>query len=174
MPQAGDPKAVLRKAKEHRASLSTGRKDWPETWVVFDRDEHAHWRNAIEDARQSKVHVAVSNPCIELWALLLHREQSAPLHRTDAQKALTKVHAGYDHNSGARLDAEIAFPALAQAHARSETLRVRAREAGDSFGNPVTYFDLLLARLERIAVPGDLDKGSADAPCLCPSCSPIV
>lgn len=90
----GDPRNVVRVARDRRHG-DTGHH--VEVWVVFDRDEHPHWSSAIDRARALGVGLAISNPCFELWALLLHREQTAHIHRHAAQRALKRLHRGYDH-----------------------------------------------------------------------------
>lgn len=44
-------------------------------WVVLDGDEHIqndpqNWHAALQLAEGSDIHLAVSNPCFELWYLL--------------------------------------------------------------------------------------------------------
>ena len=53
---------------------------------MFDTDEHENLPHAIEDARQSAILVAVSNPCFELWLVLHAREQTAYIDRHDVQR----------------------------------------------------------------------------------------
>lgn len=55
-------------------------------WCVFDIDEHPYVAQAVELAASSGISVAISNPCIELWFLLHFQDQTAALHRHDAQR----------------------------------------------------------------------------------------
>ena len=69
------PAALVRRAQEH---VRTGRPrrrdpDFDEIWCVFDVDQHPHLQQAVNNAGQSAIEVAVSNPCIEIW-LVLHVE----------------------------------------------------------------------------------------------------
>ncbi len=57
-----------------------------EYWAVFDCDEHQDFDEAIKEAAANNIRIAVSNPCIELWFILHFRDQTAWLHRRDAQK----------------------------------------------------------------------------------------
>jgi len=50
--------------------------DFDEIWCVFDVDAHPNLNQAREEARQSRIRTAVSNPCFELW-LILHAEDLA-------------------------------------------------------------------------------------------------
>lgn len=82
------PDALVRRAKEHVQSQPRRRadRDFDEIWCVFDTDAHENLPHAIEDARQSGIAVAVSNPCFELWLVLHVREQTAYIDRHDVQR----------------------------------------------------------------------------------------
>lgn len=147
----GDPSEVVRKART--LWEDSGRKHHrPEVWVAFDRDEHHHWAAALDQARALGFRLAVSNPCFELWGLLLHRDQTAPIDRDEAQRALAEVHPGYDHTRSPYLDLETTVAGMDEAHGRAENLRRRAEETGDPNGNPTTSFDRLVQRIREIAV----------------------
>lgn len=49
---------------------STSESDKDEWWVVFDRDDHDGFDEAIVLAEQNGIHVAYSNECFELWFIL--------------------------------------------------------------------------------------------------------
>src|SRR5437879_2606721 len=38
-----------------------------EIWIMFDRDEHPYFIDAINRAKSAGIGVAYSNPCFELW-----------------------------------------------------------------------------------------------------------
>lgn len=61
-------------------------------WCVFDRDEHPDLDRAIEEARQSGIHTAMSNPCFELWLVLHVEDQWAHIHRRAAQRRCSDLH----------------------------------------------------------------------------------
>ncbi|QFQ99133.1 RloB domain-containing protein [Streptomyces phaeolivaceus] len=44
--------------------------NWPQVWVVFDRDDHLSIPEAMSLADDEGIHVAYSHPCFELWRLL--------------------------------------------------------------------------------------------------------
>ncbi|MEZ4463029.1 MAG: RloB family protein [bacterium] len=146
--QAGDPWALVEQARllrrEHRRSEV-------ETWVVFDRDEHPRWADAAQRARDLGLHLALSNPCIELWGLLLHQDQTAWIHRHDAQRALAQLHPGYHHDKAPWFDLPTVLAGLEAAEARAELLARRATEAGDPLGNPTTSIHRLIARMREVA-----------------------
>jgi hypothetical protein len=44
--------------------------NWPQVWVLFDRDDHQSIPDALRLAQKEGVRVAYSHPCFELWRLL--------------------------------------------------------------------------------------------------------
>ena len=69
----------LREAKKGRGSA------FHQYWCIFDVDEHPRLHEALEMARANDIHVALSSPCVELWFLLHFENQTAYIHRHDAQ-----------------------------------------------------------------------------------------
>lgn len=80
-------------------------------WCVFDVDQHPNLLGALGQARDGKVNVALSNPCIELWFVLHFEDRAAHIERDRVQHrsakllgcdkrltetALTKLDQGYD------------------------------------------------------------------------------
>jgi len=77
---------AIRAKKKHASEQRRGRgRAYDEVWCVFDRDEHAHYTKAIELADANGIHVAISNPCIELWFILHFEDQTAYIDRHSAQ-----------------------------------------------------------------------------------------
>ncbi len=145
--QGEGPSKVVKRARKE-----TQKHKPDEVWVVFDRDEHADWAEALEAAKSKKngFLLAVSNPCFELWAVLLHEDQFAHIERNALQRRLAQLHAGYDHQKGARVDlARVAESDLERAEARAEKLLSRAEDNGAPFGNPTTRFHNLVAALRK-------------------------
>ena len=60
-------------------------------WCVFDRDEHPHFDEAVKLAMDHGIHVAMSNPCIELWFVLHFEDRTAFLDRREAQHRATEL-----------------------------------------------------------------------------------
>ena len=52
-------------------------------WLVFDRDEVKNFDKLIEDAKESKMNVAWSNPCFEIWLMSYFQN---PKNIDDSQK----------------------------------------------------------------------------------------
>jgi hypothetical protein len=82
----------------HDWARRNGLRKTDEGWIVIDRDDvpEAHLDKACADARQFGYHVAVSNPCFELW-LWLHLRNNRPfLDRDQCQRRLAEELAGYE------------------------------------------------------------------------------
>jgi hypothetical protein len=140
----GDPRDVVRVASGRLRQEPAGR---VEVWAVFDRDEHYHWQSAIDRARALGIELAISNPCIELWALLLHRDQTAYIDRHEAQRVLKTLHSGYDHARNPYLDVRLVLDTLDAAERRCAQLRELALADGDPHRNPSSSFGDLVSRI---------------------------
>jgi hypothetical protein len=55
------------------------KRDWnfPQVWVLFDRDDHKNIREAHNMAEDAGVRVAYSHPCFELWRLLHYQNYTS-------------------------------------------------------------------------------------------------
>ena len=142
------PSAIVKMAKEKKKELKKESGAWT-IHVVFDRDEHPGFREALEQARANGFCVGYSNPCVELWAILLHQDQTAWIERKEAQSKLKQIHPGYCHKSRPILDLKTVINGLEDASQRSKNLLRRAREAGNPFGNPTTEFFRVIAAINR-------------------------
>lgn len=137
--QRGDPSAVVAEAARRRRDLKGAT-----IVVAFDRDEHDHWDSAVDRARQLGFVLAVSNPCVELWAILLHRDHTAPLDRHAAQRALRELDPTYDHARHPYVDETLVRDRHPEANRRAASLDGRAHDGGDPRGNPTTTFGLAI------------------------------
>ena len=145
------PDALVRRATEH---VRTGRPrrglpDFDEIWCVFDVDQHPNVPQAVHNAGQNGIEVVVSNPCFELWLVLHSQEQTAHIHRHDAQRlsndlGLTR---GKDIHEGARRTLIDAFETAKQ---RAQELDARhERNGSPPRTNPSTDVWRLVDRLQR-------------------------
>lgn len=141
----GVPSSVVKRA----VALSKKNKT-AEIWVVFDRDEHGSWARAIDRAHARSFKLGITNPCVELWGLLLHRSQTAPLTRQDAQKELAAVHPGFHHGKSPYFDLDTVLANLSEAHPRAKKLLATAQELAEPYGNPTTRFHELVERLRKL------------------------
>ncbi|MFN5643555.1 MAG: RloB family protein [Sphingobium sp.] len=114
-PLGTEPQQIVQGAEEE-FSKSHG---FEKIYVVFDRDEHRTYANAIAmaESRNGKLKNAekqsvsfeaiVSVPCFELWLLLHFANIMAPMHQSDALTQLKKHLAGYEKgNDGVYADTQ--------------------------------------------------------------------
>ncbi len=84
------PLSLVERARSHEKAnrKRSGRPghDFDEIWCIFDVDEHPHLAQALNEARQSGIQVALSNPCFELWLVLHYQDQTAHIERRDVQR----------------------------------------------------------------------------------------
>lgn len=80
-----DPSALLDRALELKADsqrdarrFSDDTRLFDEIWCVFDVDRHPRLDQVKSRAQASSIHVAISNPCFELWVLLHFQDYRKP------------------------------------------------------------------------------------------------
>ena len=62
-----------------------------EWWVVFDKDDHSGFKQAIEMAESNDIKVAYSNECFELWFILHFEYLQSAITREDYNRKLTEL-----------------------------------------------------------------------------------
>lgn len=140
---------LVQRAKSLRLEMSPPGRSI-ETWVAFDHDGRDDWQQAIREAGDAGIHLAISNPCFEQWAILLHTDQRRPLHHHEAQRQLRDLHPGYHHEDHPYLDPQLAEGKLGDAKRRARVLNQDAEGLGEPYRNPMTLFSDLLDRLELL------------------------
>ena len=90
-----DPRFLVKRAKMLRVAESRRGDRYDAVYCVFDRDEHAHFHTASQEAQASGLHLARSWPCFEFW-LILHfeyhrRPYSRSGNRTAAQNCVREL-----------------------------------------------------------------------------------
>ncbi len=85
------PLSLVQRARDYQRTNRRSRarqrgRDFDEIWCVFDVDRHPNLAQAIHEARQSDINIALSNPCFELWLLLHLQDQTAYIERHEAQR----------------------------------------------------------------------------------------
>jgi hypothetical protein len=86
----GDPKFLVERAARAKRAQRTeakkgGGRAYDEIWCVFDCDEHPRLPDALQQAVDNGISVALSNPCFELWLILHYEDRSAHIERRHAQ-----------------------------------------------------------------------------------------
>lgn len=74
-----------------RSSRRYGAPAFDEIWCVFDVDAHPDVSQAIVEAEQSGINVAVSNPCFEVWLVLHCEDQRAHVERGGIQRRASQL-----------------------------------------------------------------------------------
>jgi hypothetical protein len=154
---AGVPMSVVEAAISRKATLDVAASK-PDAdsfeaafsvWAMFDHDVHPGVLDAKTRALAKGVHVAFSNPCIELWALLHFQDQDGPLERGRAQSLLAGLMTGYHHGRNPVFVYSTMRQCFEIAETRAKRLLQRRIEEGDPEGNPSTSVHLLLAEIVR-------------------------
>ncbi len=137
---------------------------WDEVYCIFDRDDHAYYREAIGAARaldgklRTKAPAAPirfaaipSVPCFELWFLLHYEAVTREEHRDAITRRLKAWIPDYEKHLDNIFARTREWLAAAYVHAADE--RRRASVSGND--NPSTDVDLLVRRLIEI---GDMKR----------------
>ena len=106
-------------------------------WCVFDVDEHPKINDAVQQANDNQIHLAISNPAFELWLLLHFTDFAAGRDRAFIRGELRKHVTDYDkHVDFAKHYAEGYPNAVTRAEMLDETARTLGR--GNHLQNPST------------------------------------
>jgi hypothetical protein len=153
----GSPDKIIELAQsECRAQAANLNPGFDEIWCVFDRDDHEHFLGPIQTAMDRKYFLAVSNPCIELWLLIHHREAPGQLHRDQIKKMLKKYDKGYKkHIQFQAYRAGIENAVRVARRMDSEA----AAEGARLFMNPSSTFYKLVSSVATRTNPGDFVGG---------------
>lgn len=132
-----------------RAVGYLGEPEIDELWCVFDVEwprHHPHLNDAIQLARSKGIHLAISNPCFELWLILHHRDQNSFV-ATDAAEHLSRK---IDGRSGKAIDGDTYMPLRKEACRRARNLEKRHARDDTRFpnDNPSSGMFKFLASLE--------------------------
>ncbi|MDE0235670.1 MAG: RloB family protein, partial [bacterium] len=85
VPQSLVERAVSTRKAELRDQRRGRGRAHDEIWCVFDVDSHLNIREAVQQAEDNGICLAISNPCIELWFILHFEDQTAYISRNKAQ-----------------------------------------------------------------------------------------
>jgi hypothetical protein len=128
----GVPKTLVERAVKMKKEADTrAAKDdnerYDEVWCVFDIDDHPKIDDAKQQARDSGIGLAISNPCFEIWALLHFQDQRAHINRTQLSALCRKHMPGYKKN----LPVEELSSLYEKAVARAVALDTWQRQQGE-------------------------------------------
>lgn len=93
LPMVKDAVSALRKVEREAKDSGLTEEDWnwPQVWVLFDRDDHQGIPEAMKLAEQAGVQIAYSHPCFELWRLLHYKNHTSRFGRGSCQSANAKL-----------------------------------------------------------------------------------
>jgi hypothetical protein len=144
-----DPRAVVKSAKRLRAEMRRSRLIYDEVWCVFDRDEHAQFDQAVDEARRAGINLAVSIPCFELWFLLHFQDQKAHIERDQVIRVLRTHVPRYEKSlSGCYKSFEHGKTDAMRRAAELRSMHAVNREPEHK--NPSTRVDVLVQLLEGL------------------------
>ncbi len=102
-----DPRTLVREARERRRREARQGEKYDRVYCVFDRDEHATFDAACDEAKSSGICVARSWPCFEFWLRLHFGFSRQPYMRSGGRTAgqvcldeLRKLMPGYAKAAG--------------------------------------------------------------------------
>lgn len=110
--------AAEAKARDAREARRGQGRPLDEVWCFFDVDQHPKLDEVRVKAEANGIHLAISNPCLELWFVLHFEDRTANLSTTAAQAHSEKL-------LGCRKT--LSDDALAQLEARHPDARSRAQ-----------------------------------------------
>jgi hypothetical protein len=122
-----------------------------EFWCVFDVEwprNHPGLSDAVRRARENEIHLAITNPCFELWLILHFNDHGAWLDN-DAARRLRR---GLDGSSDKSLEAAKYMPLVAAAARRAADLETRHQRNGAIFpdDNPSSGMHRLIASIQPV------------------------
>lgn len=85
--EGNDPVSIVRTAKKLQRDENHLGEKYDRVYCVFDRDEHANYREGCLQAEKEKFICTLSIPCFEYWLLLHFVESRAPYARTGGRTA---------------------------------------------------------------------------------------
>lgn len=120
-----------------------------EFWCVFDVEwpkNHPGLSEAIRQAHDNDIKLAVSNPCFELWLILHFQDHAAWLDNAAARRLRRQLDGALDKS----LDPGRYMPHVTDAARRAADLHVRHQRDGVTFpqDNPSSGMHLLIASVE--------------------------
>ncbi|WP_305785896.1 RloB family protein [Symbioplanes lichenis] len=121
-----------------------------ECWCLFDVEwplNHPRLAEAVDLATRNGIHLAISNPCFELW-LLLHHQDWSRFENTDVVERASRA---LEKRKGKSIDAAFYLPHRQEAVRRAVVLEQRHSRSGTTLpdDNPSSGMHKFLAAVER-------------------------
>ena len=141
---AGVPMTIAERAVEEANTRGRRRRkrdsfeEDDEVWAVFDRDQHPHFKDAVQWCEDHGVSVARSDPCFELWLILHERDHDRPCDHWEVQDDFARLHPEYDRSGSKTPDCADMVRRVEEAEKRAEAQLRRREKDRTPFGNPST------------------------------------
>ncbi|WP_049761854.1 RloB family protein [Candidatus Korobacter versatilis] len=163
VPDRGVPKSVVdyaadrkKQAEKHSRRRADPYLKFDEVWCVFDVDEHPHLPEALQQAKDNKIRVALSNPNFELWILLHFQDLFRHEHR-DVIGRLCREHMPEYQKL---VNFELLRAGYEDAVRRAGTLEKLQIQKGAPDGNPSTGVYKLTERIRELGKDNFLRQAS--------------
>jgi hypothetical protein len=137
----GVPYTIADRAAERARQGRTHRNSYEEhdeIWAVFDRDKHPRIDDAVALCVGSRVGVAYSNPCFELWLILHETDFDKPDDSHSVQAYLCVLRPEYDPASTKLPNCSELIARIEAAENRAEAQLARREGEGAPHGRPST------------------------------------
>ncbi len=145
-----DPSALLDRVLQLKANsereakkFSDDTRLFDEVWCVFDVDQHPRLNQVKSRAQAAGVHVAISNPCFELWILLHFQDYRKAETSAKIQQLLNKHLPEYNKVLPCEQIMSLSPEAIARARKLDHWQETRKKLGG----NPSTQVYKLLVQL---------------------------
>jgi len=109
-----------------------------QVWVVFDRDEHERFDEAVSLCEANGIGVARSNPCFEIWLILHMVDYDRQDDRHRVKDEFGRLASEYGLELSGKAMFEKLMTAVEDAEERAEKSGRRRREEGQPYGRPST------------------------------------
>jgi len=140
-PDAGVPytqaELAVAKTKDLSKTKNSFERD-DQVWVVFDRDDHPRYDEALGLCATKKIKVARSNPCFEIWLILHYRDYDKPDGRHTVQADFQNLDPNYEASGRKLANCAGIIANIESAERRAEAQLTRRHQEGDPFGPPST------------------------------------
>lgn len=152
----GVPLTLVRLARKYQKQNKNKRNpDYDEIWCIFDVDEHPDMEQAIQEARDSDINVAISNPCFELWLVLHYQDQTRNVGRHTIQSQAKEL----GITDGKKITAEAQKDLLDRYNeAKTRAKQLESKHEGDDseyWENPSSQVWRFVDRLALLSEVGD-------------------
>jgi hypothetical protein len=120
-------------------------------WCVFDVEfpqRHPHLDRARQMAKDNGVHLAISNPCFEIWLVLHHRRHAGHLSTAEAIQLRREL----DGSDGKHLDGSLYMKLIHNAIHHAQVLREKHQRDGTNFpeDNPSSSVDQFVGHIRDV------------------------